>query len=247
MRSNRGQLLDGVRAQLPILLGVAPFGMIYGILAVEAGLPTGAALGMSLIVFAGSSQFIAAQLFAEGAAGLIIVLTTFIVNLRHALYSASLAPYVRHLSGTWKAALAFLLTDEAYAVTINHYRTTTPEAAREGNDHWFYLGAGLTLWVTWQLSTAAGLLLGAQVPESWSLDFTLPLTFIALVIPALTDRPAVVAALSARVGAVAASGLPYNLGLISAVFAGIGAGLVAETLRRQAPQPAPDQAPAGED
>ena len=225
MLSNQAQFFAGVRAQLPILLGTMPFGLIYGVLAMEAGLPVSVALGMSIIVFAGSSQFIAAQLFAEGAAGLIIILTTFVVNLRHALYSASLAPYVRHLKPAWKWVLAFLLTDEAYAVSITHYRTTTPEAVRGSNDHWYYLGAGLTLWSTWQLSTAVGVFVGAQVPDSWSLDFTLALTFIALVMPTLTDRPAVLAALVA--GAVA---VPYNLGLIAAVFAGIAAALAAETL-----------------
>ncbi len=231
MLSNQAQFFAGVRAQLPILLGTMPFGLIYGVLAIEAGLPVSVALGMSIIVFAGSAQFIAAQLFAEGAAGLIIILTTFVVNLRHALYSASIAPYVRHLRPIWKWVLAFLLTDEAYAVAITHYRTTSPEKARAGNDHWFFLGAELTLWSTWQLSTAVGVFVGAQVPDSWSLDFTLALTFIALVMPTLTDRPAVLAALVAGVVAVAADGLPYNLGLIAAVFAGIAAALVAETVR----------------
>ena len=188
MPSNRAQLLAGVRALAPILLGTMPFGMIHGLAAAEAGLPAGAALGMSAIVFAGSAQFIAAGLFGAGAPGLVIVLTTLVVNLRHVLYSASIAPYVRHLSPAWKYLLAFLLTDEAYAVAITHYRRDSPEAAARGNTHWYTLGAGLTLWVTWQISSAAGVVIGAQVPASWSLDFTLALTFIALLIPALTDR-----------------------------------------------------------
>ena len=108
--SATARLLAGSKAQIPILLGVIPFGMIYGVAALEAGLSPAATLGMSLIVFAGSSQFIAAQLFATGAPGLVIVLTTLIVNLRHMLYSASIAPYVRHLSRPWKFLLAFLLT-----------------------------------------------------------------------------------------------------------------------------------------
>lgn len=235
MPSNQAQFFAGVKAQLPILLGTMPFGLIYGVLAMEAGLPVGVALGMSIIVFAGSSQFIAAQLLAEGAAGPIIILTTFVVNLRHALYSASLAPYVRHLKPVWKWALAFLLTDEAYAVAITHYRTTTPDAVRTRNDHWYFLGAGLTLWSTWQLSTAVGVFVGAQVPDSWSLDFTLALTFVALVMPTLTNRPAVLAALVAGVVAVAADGLPYNLGLIAAVLAGIAAALIAEMANKETP------------
>jgi len=186
------------------------------------------AMGMSAIVFAGSAQFIAAKLFGGGAAGLVIVLTTLVVNLRHALYSASLAPYVRHLSPLWKYLLSFLLTDEAYAVTITHYRQDSPEAAAQGQAHWFFLGAGLTLWVSWQLSTMVGVLLGAQVDPSWSLDFTLALTFIALLIPTLTDRPAVLAALSAGITAVLVADLPHKLGLLVASAVGITVGLLAE-------------------
>ncbi len=229
MHSRSAEFWGGVRAQLPILIGVTPFGMIYGILAIDAGLPVPVALGMSMIVFAGSSQFIAAQLFATGTPGVIIVLTTFVVNLRHMLYSASLAPYVKHLSTLWRYALAFLLTDEAYAVTITHYEHNGDPPARETFKHWYTLGAGLTLWTAWQASTAVGVLLGASVPESWALDFTLALTFIALVMPTLKDRPAVFAALTAGITALVAHGLPYNLGLIVAVLAGIGAGMVAET------------------
>lgn len=218
----------GVRAQLPILLGVAPFGMIYGILAIDAGLPAAVAIGMSLIVFAGSSQLIATELFATGTPGMIIVLTTFVVNLRHMLYSASLAPYLKHLSTAWKYAIAFLLTDEAYAVAITHYDQPGDPPARHTNKHWYTLGAGLTLWTTWQLSTLLGMLLGASVPESWGLDFTLALTFIALVMPTLKDRPTIAAALAAGITAMAAASLPYNLGLIVAVLVGIGTGLALE-------------------
>ena len=129
MQSRSSEFWGGVRAQLPILLGTSPFGLIYGILAMEADLPIPIILAMSMIVFAGSSQFIAAELFKTLTPGVIIVLTTFVVNLRHMLYSASLAPYVKHLSKAWKYLLAFLLTDEAYAVTIIRYEKGTPESA----------------------------------------------------------------------------------------------------------------------
>lgn len=228
MRSRKAEFWGGVRAQLPILLGTSPFGMIYGILAIDAGLPVEVALGMSMIVFAGSSQFIAAQLFASGTPGVIIVLTTFVVNLRHMLYSASLAPYVKHLAAAWKYTLAFLLTDEAYAVSITHYERSSAPPARNTLKHWYTFGAGLTLWVSWQISTAAGLLLGTSVPQGWALDFTLPLTFIALLMPVLKDRPMILAALVAGITALAASALPYNLGLILAVLVGIGSGMLAE-------------------
>jgi 4-azaleucine resistance transporter AzlC len=226
----RVEFLAGVRAQLPILLGTTPLGMIYGVLAAGAGLPAPAAIGMSSVVFAGSAQFIAAGLFAEQAPTLVIVLTTLVVNLRHALYSASLAPYVQHLSLPWKLLISQQLTDEAYAVAITRYRQIEPEAARGTNLHWFYLGGGLALFVSWQVSTAVGVLLGAQIPAAWSLDFTLALTFIALLVPTLTARPALAAALAAGVAALIGHALPFKLGLVAAVLLGIGVGLGAEAL-----------------
>ncbi|MBN1562866.1 MAG: AzlC family ABC transporter permease [Anaerolineae bacterium] len=228
MLSKSAEFWGGVRAQLPILLGTSPFGVIYGILALEAELPIPIILAMSMIVFAGSAQFIAAELFKTLTPGVIIVMTTFVVNLRHMLYSASLAPYVKHLSKPWKYLLAFLLTDEAYAVTIVRYEKSTPASARHSNQHWYFLGSGLTLWVSWQMSTIVGIVVGAEIPASWSLDFALPLTFIALVIPVLRDRPAILAALTAGIVAVAANSLPYNLGLMAAVLAGIAAGVISE-------------------
>lgn len=224
MSQNRVSFWAGVRAELPLLLAVFPFGMIYGVLALDAGLSPLAAQAMSSIVFAGSSQFITAKLVHDLVPGIVIVLTIAVVNLRHMLYSASLAPYLDTVSTPWKALLAYLLTDEAYAVTITHYdkHGVTPVA------HWYFFGAGLALWSTWQVSTAVGIFLGTTLPSSWPLDFALPLTFIALVIPALKDRPAVAAALSAGIVALAAFNLPYKLGLIVAALVGIAVGTILE-------------------
>ncbi|MBM4423449.1 MAG: AzlC family ABC transporter permease [Chloroflexi bacterium] len=227
---NRSDFPAGVRAQLPILLGVAPFGLIYGVLAVGAGLPPSIAQAMSSIVFAGSSQFIGTNLFADNAPFVVIVLTTFVVNLRHALYSASLAPHLERLPLRWKMLFAYLLTDEAYATGILNYQ----KPDRSGDPwkrHSFYFGTALALWLTWQLSTGIGILFGAQVPASWALDFALPLTFIALVIPALADRPAVISAVVGATVAVAAYDWPYKLGLMAAALTGIIAGLIAEQYR----------------
>jgi len=227
--SPRSEFIAGVRAELPILFGVVPFGMIYGVLAIGAGLNVGAAMAMSSIVFAGSAQFVGVQLIHAGAPGMVIVFTTFIVNLRHILYSASIAPYLARLSPRWKWLLAYLLTDEAYAVAITRYNQESTSPVKSANRHWYLLGAGMAMWSTWQVSTAAGIFLGAQVPSSWSLDFTLALTFIALVVPALRDRPGVAAALSAGIIAVLAFNLPYKLGLMIAAIGGMVIGLWVET------------------
>lgn len=217
----------GVRAELPLLIGVFPFGMIYGALALNSGLAPVAAQLMSSVVFAGSSQFIAAQLFHETAPGFVIVLTIAVVNLRHALYSASIAPYISSLSLRWKILLSYLLTDEAYAPSIIHYEKEG--ITRYG--HWFFLGAGLSLWFTWQVSTALGIFLGSAIPDSWSLDFALPLTFIAMVVPVLKKRPAISAALSAGITALLANSIPYRLGLILAALVGIVVGTLLEGLK----------------
>lgn len=226
LRSSRrfSALWAGVRAESPILVGVFPFGLIYGALARDAGLAPLPAQLMSSIVFAGSSQFVAAKLIRDSAPGLVIVLTIAVVNLRHMLYSASVAEYVRDLPLRWKVPLAYLLTDEAYAATIVHYEAegVTPEG------HWFFLGAGLGLWLTWQLSSYVGIFAGAAIPASWRLDFALPLTFLAMVMPVLTDLPVVAAALAAGVTAVMAYALPFKLGLILAAFVGILVGTVLE-------------------
>jgi len=214
----------GVRAAAPLLIGVFPFGLIYGALALASGLSPAAAQMMSSIVFAGSAQFVTAQLVRDSAPGLVIVLTITIVNLRHMLYSASVAPYVEHLPARWKTLLAYLLTDEAYATSIIHYE----EDGLQPTSHWFFLGAGLSLWTTWQICTALGIFLGAAIPSSWPLDFAAPLTFIALVVPVCKDKPVVAAALSAGMVALLAYSLPFKLGLILAALVGIFIGTYLE-------------------
>jgi 4-azaleucine resistance transporter AzlC len=215
---------DGVRAEVPLLIGVFPFGMIYGALALNAGLSAFASQMMSSIVFAGSSQFVTAQLVQDAAPGFVIILTIAVVNLRHMLYSASLAPYLKNLSLKWKFLLSYLLTDEAYAPSIIKYE-------KEGVNpfsHWFLLGAGFSLWFTWQVSTALGIFLGTEMPEDIPLEFALPLTFIAMVVPILKKRPMIAAALSAGMTALLAYHFPFKLGLILAALVGIAVGTILE-------------------
>ncbi|NPU86255.1 MAG: AzlC family ABC transporter permease [Syntrophaceae bacterium] len=225
MNSSRFEFFSGVRAQLPLLLGVVPFGLIYGALAVQVGVPATVAQAMSSVIFAGSAQFIAAPLIVASTPPLVLILTVFVVNLRHLLYSASVAPFLEHLSPSWKALLSYLLTDEAYAVSIAHFHQAGDGAKR----HWFLFGAGLTLWASWQLSTAIGIFIGARVPPEWSLDFALPLTFIAIVVPMIKNRAHVTAALVAAVSGVVAFMLPYKLAYIVASMAGIAVGMAVFT------------------
>jgi 4-azaleucine resistance transporter AzlC len=239
----RTEFWAGLRATLPLLAGDLPFGLIYGVQGAAAGVPPLIILAMSSIVFAGSAQFIAvSQLGAVPPVPYpIMVLTTFVVNLRHLLYSASMGPHLRHLPRRWKWLLAYLLTDETYAVTIGRYQTADSGAHK----HWSYLGVGLTLWTSWQLVTVVGILVGAQVPPAWGLEFSIALTFIGIILPVLRDRAVIAAAAAAGLAAVLANGLPLRLGLIVAAVVGIAAGLLVETLEG-GPPPAAERAPGGD-
>lgn len=228
MTMSRSEFLLGIRDELPILSGVLPFGMIYGASAISVGIPASIAQAMSCIVFAGSAQFVITQLVAAGTPSPVVILTAFIVNIRHILYSASIAPYTRKLHPLWKWLLAYLLTDEAYAVAILHYQKERDDEQK----HWYFLGAGLALWTTWQLSTAVGIFLGGHIPTGWSLDFTATLTFIALVVPALKDRASTTAALTAALTALLVNALPLKLGIAAAALAGIAAGIMLELRKR---------------
>jgi 4-azaleucine resistance transporter AzlC len=218
------EFLNGVRDELPILLGVVPFGMIFGALAVHNGLSAFAAQATSFIIFAGSAQFIAVQLLGAGASAAVILMVVFVVNVRHALYSASVAPYISHLKPIWKFILAYFLTDEAYVVAITNYYKHGSSPIR----HWYFLGAGVTLWTAWQVSSLIGIRVGAGIGENWPVGFALPLTFIALVVPGLRSRPSVLAAVTAGMIGLLTVNFPYKTGLLLAAFCGIAVGLLAE-------------------
>ncbi len=217
----------GLRAIAPLLPSVIPFGIMAGIAAREAGLDIWAAFAMSVVIFAGAAQLVAVQLIGEQAVPAAIVLTALVINLRMVMYSASLAPHLAGLPRRWKWPLAYLTTDQAYAVTIGRMMREPEMPDR----HWYYLGAALPLWCVWVVATVFGIALGAAVPSAWRLEFAVPLIFLALLVPAVHDRPTLVAAVTGGTVAVAAHGLPFNLGLITGAVFGVVAGTVADSFR----------------
>lgn len=229
--SARAEFWAGGRDTIPLIIGAIPFGIIFGTLATASGLSFAATIAMSAFVFAGSAQFIAVGLVATGTGWPLIVLTTFVVNLRHALYSASLAPHVIHLPQRWQIPLAFGLTDETFAVVINRYNRGDDSPHKR----WYYLGSMAFMYTNWQLCTFLGLTVGRLIPNAaaWGLDFAMPVTFIGMVIPYLKTRPMALATIVAGAVALLAHPLPHNLGLIVASLAGIGAGMFFETLGRR--------------
>jgi len=214
-----------VKATAPVLLALIPFAMAFGTMAAGSGLSALEAFAMSVFVFAGAAQLAMVPLISAGASVAVIVLTVLVINLRMTLYSASLAPHFRRLPAGWKGLLSYLLTDQAYAAAITRFDEGQTE---EPDKRWYYLGAALAVWVTWQPAAMLGLVLGSRASEGWSLDFVLPLTFIALAVPAIKDRMTATAALSAGAAAVLAAAMPLNLGLITAALAGVAGGLIAE-------------------
>ncbi|MFP6798029.1 MAG: AzlC family ABC transporter permease [Pseudomonas sp.] len=217
------QFLYGVRDSIPMIVGILPFGLIYGALASLAGLSLGQAIGMSLLVYAGSAQFIAISLLTLGSGALVILLTTLVVNLRHVLYSAALQPYVGRLSQRWRVPLAFGLTDETFAVVQRRY------LARGMTEHgqWYHAGVALALYLSWVSSSLVGALFGQSVPNlaGWGLDFAMLATFIGIVVPALRNQPQIAAALVAGAVALLCHAWPYKLGLMAAALSGITVGV----------------------
>lgn len=181
-RQAAAELRAGFVACVPLWLGAAPFGAIYAVTALQAGLSPAQTMLMSLLVFAGAAQFTAAGLVASGAAPLAIVLTTLVINARHLLLAASLAPFVRRVPPAQKALLAFQLTDETYALGMRRFLTGQGSPA-------FQIGANLSMYLIWQISTAVGLGLGALIPDpnAYGLGLVFPLTFIALLVPLLRE------------------------------------------------------------
>lgn len=224
----KNEFVRGMRDTVPLLLGAFPFGLIYGALAVSSGLSLKGALAMSAFVFAGSAQFIAVGLIAAGAPIPIIIVTTFIVNLRHLLYSAALLPELKKLSHLWRFILSFFLTDETFAVSAGRYRLKDDSPYK----HWYQLGSSIIMYLNWQFWCAAGLVLGDRIPDtaSWGLEIAMIVTFIGMTIPYIRTKPMIVSVIVAGAVSVLTLQLPFNLGLILSALLGIAAGVSAENL-----------------
>jgi len=221
---------SGVRDEVPLIFGVAPFGLVFGVLGIESGLTPLQTIMLSSILFGGASQIVFVQLWAAAVPALIVGGSVCVINLRHVLYSASVAAYLRPLPLRWRILLGYLLTDEAYAISIKRFRHEPPGP----NQHFHLLGSGMLLWTSWQFATIFGVLVGGTIPESWSLSFAIPLTFIAVVAPILKTRADLAAVITAASISIIGQPLPWNSWLIIAAIGGILAGWLVSRLNRQA-------------
>lgn len=220
----------GAIVSIPMMLGNIPFGMIFGSLAVSQGLDPWVPIAMSLIVFAGSAQFVALGLMAAGAPVLVIIFTTFIVNLRHLLYSADFMKYVRHLPMSWRAVLAFGLTDETYAATKPYF---VQGKLDETTGHWAYLGSFLAFYSMWNLTTIIGVIAGELIPgmSEWGLEFAMVATFLGIITTYLHTLPYWASFIVAGSAALFLYPLPNNLGMLIAALLGVTAGVIVQHLQ----------------
>ena len=211
----------GCRDIAPVLVGTVPFGFVAGVAPVGAGMSPLESIALSVVAFSGIAQLVVAQLVAVQSPVVLTLAAAFIVSLRFLMYSASLAPHLAHLPARWRALLAFLMTDQGFAIAL--------QRANQPGDHRFRhfhaLGVGLTLYASWQSAVVAGAVLGAQVPATWSLDFVVTLSFLVLLVPLLKRRAELVAAAVAGAVALVAAGLPYRLAIVTASLFGIAAGM----------------------
>lgn len=219
----------GAKAVAPQLIGVMPFGLVAGATPADGGFGVAAAAGFSTILFAGASQLAAIDILLRGGTVVVAVLAACTVNLRMVLYSASLAPYLTKDRLRWRMVASYLLVDQVYAVAVTRWADPEdPVSAPEARIP-FMIGAGLLLWTAWQIMTLVGAAVGSAVPESLPLGFAVPLVFLVLLVPSITSRPAVVAAVGGGVGAVlAAEWGAGHASLIVGAFIGIAGGVLAE-------------------
>jgi 4-azaleucine resistance transporter AzlC len=215
---------EGALVVAPLLLGTVPFGLIVGVTVASRDFDNLAGWATSLIIFAGAAQLALIDLVDTGAIAAVAIATPLVINLRMAMYSAALATHFRKLSVVDRLWMPYLLTDQSFVMSMARYRPDEDRVTIK----WFYLGAGTMLWSTWLLATTAGVVVGAEVPAAWSLDFTIALVFLALLVPAVATRPALVAALVGGAVAVMSLDMPNGTGIIVATVAGVGAGSIAD-------------------
>ena len=216
----------GVADGVPFLAVVIPFATLFGVVAAEAGLDILQVIGFSLTVFAGAAQFTALQLLQDDMPAVIAVITALAVNLRMAMYSAALTPWLSGLRRRTRLIMAYLIVDQSYACSILRY---------EDNPDWsldvrvaYFFGAVSTVYPTWMLTTVAGAYAGAALPDWLALDFALPICFLAIIGPMLRTMAHVAAAFVSVALALALAWVPFSLGLLIAAVLAMATGALVE-------------------
>ena len=227
--SENGFFREGLRNGLPFLVVALPFGMLFGVVATEAGFDLAQVMGFSVIVIAGTAQFAAVQLMTENAPTVIVLATALAVNLRMAMYSASLAPHLGKASTLKRMMMAYFMVDQSYSLGISKFEDN-PEMEL-GEKVAYYTGSVLAFLPFWYVSTFLGATLGTAIPPEWGLDMAMPLMFLAMIGPMLRSIAHIGAALTSGIVALLFAFLPWNLGLMVAAFSALAVGAEIERQR----------------
>ena len=228
MNNNFKIFLKGIADVSPLMIPVVPFGLIFGILAIDIGFSPLATMGMSLIIFGGASQIILLQLFSGGASSLVIISSVGAVNSRHLLYGAVVSEHTSDLKLIWKIIISYFLIDQAFAVSNEYFKKN-----KEKNKYFHLIGAGFTCWIIWQSTTFLGIILGAAIPEKLGLSFAVPLTFLAILVNDFRKMINIIVILIS--GLVALFGynyIPYKAYVIVSAFAGLLAAFILTKLKK---------------
>jgi predicted branched-subunit amino acid permease len=217
MNSNFKIFLKGIIDVSPLMIPVVPFGLIFGILAIDIGFSPLATMGMSLIIFGGASQIVLLQLFSGGASSLVIISSVGAVNSRHLLYGAVVSEHVSDLKLFWKIIISYFLIDQAFARSNEYFKKNNDK-----NKYFHLIGGGVTCWVIWQTTTFLGIILGSAIPEKLGLSFAVPLTFLALLVNDFRKMiNVIVIIISGLVATFGYNYIPYKAYVIVAAFAGL--------------------------
>ena len=219
---------NGCLQEIPLQLGGFPFVIAYGILGIEVGLTNIQTFLLSIIIFAGVSQIVFAQLFSTFTPSFIIVGTIGIVNLRHILYGVSLSSYLKKLSLKWRVILSYLITDEAFAISYKRFS----EEKKTKYMHFHLLGSGITLWISWQISTLIGIFIGPSIPISLNLEYVIPLSFIAIVVVSINTKIKLIVFIMSALFSILLRDLPWNLWIITSALISIIIGVLISNFRK---------------
>ncbi|QXH54009.1 AzlC family ABC transporter permease [Pseudomonas fakonensis] len=222
--SARQAFTQGARDVLPLTTGIVPFGLITGVTAIGMGMSPTEAMGMTLLFYSGSAQLVVMQLMQSAALPVTMVVTALVINLRFLMYSASLGQHFNRLPRRQRWSLAYLLSDQSFAL----WSLKTPASGPGAFAFHYYTGTAIVMWCGWNLAVLAGVLLGSGIPDAWQLGFAIPLSFLALLVPSIRNPATLGAAIVGGALAVLAVDLPYNLGLLVAALGGIIAGVTIE-------------------
>ena len=217
MNSNFKIFLKGIIDVSPLMIPVVPFGLIFGILAIDIGFSPLATMGMSLIIFGGASQIVLLQLFSGGASSLVIISSVGAVNSRHLLYGAVVSEHVSDLKLIWKIIISYFLIDQAFARSNEYFKKNNDK-----NKYFHLIGGGITCWIIWQTTTFLGIILGSAIPEKLGLSFAVPLTFLALIVNDFRKIiNVIVIIISGLISTLGYNYIPYKAYVIVAALGGL--------------------------